>query len=116
MLPLLRDVAEMQAHCGGSGVNRVHQNLREIEERVMCVQLRTERAGRVDVDLIVHQGAAFRSLNLPPALVDLVDREFFAGAIFGAHPVHILREVTNLVESVPHGELQVALRCARPAV
>ena len=36
-----------------------------------------------------------------------------AGTIFGANPIDVLREIANLVESVPYGKLKFALSSAR---
>ena len=44
-------------------VHRIHQNLRQIEEGMMRVELRAEWTGRIDVDLILHDRAAFRALQ-----------------------------------------------------
>ena len=104
------DLAEAHAHGGVARVDRIHQNLREIEKGVMGVQLRAEGAGGIDVDLILDDRTTFSALNLPATFVELAHCEFLARAIFGADPVHILGKVANLIEGVPHRKLEIALR------
>ena len=38
-----------------------------------------------------------------------MDRQRMAGTIFSANPVDVLREIADLVESVPYGKLKFAL-------
>src|SRR5580692_405868 len=80
---------------------------------MMSIQLRAEWSRRIDVDLICDDRSTRRILNLPSALVVLADGQRLASTIFRADPVHVLAEVTNLIQGVPNGELQLALRSAR---
>src|SRR5580704_16979837 len=99
----------MQVKWGVARVDLVHEDLRQIEKGMMRIQLRPERAGRVEVDLIVDHGAGLGVLNLPAALIQFADCERLAGAIAGAHPIDVLRKIADLVERVPYRKLKVAL-------
>src|ERR1700684_2942973 len=91
-------------------VHGIHQYLRQIEERMVSVQLRVEWSRGVGKDLILNDRAAFRASNLPTALVELPHPERIAGTIFRANPVHVLREIADLIERIPNRKLDVALR------
>ena len=108
-MPAFWDVAEAHALRRAASIDRIHQNLRQIEEGVMWIHLRAKGTGGIDVDLIVHDRSAGCVLNLPAAFVEFAHRKRLAGAILGAHPVHVLGEITNLVKGIPHGKLQFAL-------
>src|SRR5438309_11161760 len=101
-------MAEMQRELRVASVHGIHQDLGKIEKCVMRVDLRSERAGSVEIDLIFDHCAVGGALNLPAALVELADDEWFAGAVPGSDPVHVLREIANLVQGVPHWQLQLA--------
>src|SRR4029077_3000875 len=75
----------------------------------MRVQLRAKRSRRINVNLILHDCARIRVLNLPTALIEFVKSKRSAGTIFGANPIYVLREVADLVKSVPDRELKFAL-------
>ncbi len=77
----------------------------------MRVYLRAERAGRIDVDLIFDNRSALCTLNLPAALVEFVHGKRLTGAVFRTDPVHVLGEVADLIQRVPHGKLEFTL-CA----
>src|ERR1700692_671120 len=94
-------------------VHLIHQDLRQIEERMMSLQLRVEWPGGIDIDLIVHNRATLRTRNQPATLVDVAYHERDAGAILRANPVHVLCEIANLVERVPNRQLEFALPRSR---
>ena len=96
-------------HWRGARFDRVHEDLREIEEGMVGIQLGAEWAGGVYIDLIVDDGATFGRLDLPSALVEFADRERVAGAVFRVNPVYVLGEVADLIESVPHRKLEFSL-------
>src|SRR5258708_38702708 len=75
----------------------------------MVVQLGAEGTRRVNIDLILDDRTCGRTLNLPAAFIGFVNRKFSTRAIFGADPVYVLSEVADLVERMPHWELEIAL-------
>ena len=77
------------------------------------VDLRSERAGGVEIDLIFDHCAVGGALNLPAALIELANGEWLAGAVVGSNPVHVLREIANLVQGIPHRQLQLTSRVPR---
>ena len=109
-MPSCGNLSEVYARRRAALIHRIHKNLREIEEGVMVVQLRAEWAGRINVNLILDDRTCCGTLDLPAALIGFVNRKFPAGSIFGAHPVDVLREVADLIERIPDGELEIALR------
>jgi hypothetical protein len=83
--------------------------LREIEEGVMGVELRSKGTEGVDVDLILDNGSVGGTVNLPMTARYFSDFKRAASMIFGTYPIHELREVAHLIESVPDGKLEVAI-------
>src|ERR1700730_9599916 len=77
---------------------------------MMSFDLRAERSGRVDVDLIINDRACVGALNLPAALVDFANRKGLAGTILRSDPVDVLGKVADLIESIPDRKLKVTLR------
>ena len=48
---------------------------RKIEKRVVRINLRSERSGRVDINFVFDYGAIGGTLDLPAALVELANDE-----------------------------------------
>ena len=112
-MPIAGDMAETQEQRRVSRVNRIHEKLGEIEEGVMNAQLRAEGAGRVEINLILHDCARGSSVNLPAAFVEFADCQSISGAILGANPVDVLGKVTDLIQSIPYRQLQFAVGRSR---
>ncbi len=111
-VPSLGKLAKTHGHRPVARVHRIHENLSQIEERVMRVELCAEGSGRIDKDLIFHYGATLRAGELPSALVQRAHRERPAGAVFRPYPIHILCKVADLIQRVPYRKLQLPLRRA----
>ncbi len=75
----------------------------------MRVELRAKGRRGIGGHLILDDSAILRAGDLPPAVIDLANVEWAAGAIFGSHPVHVLGKVAHLIDRVPDGKLQLAL-------
>ena len=108
-VPSIGHVIESHGHERISPIRGIHQNFREIEKRVMRIELGSERACRVDENLILHRCSILRCSNFPAALVELRDFESWLVAAPLAYPQHVLREISDLVESIPDWQLQLAL-------
>ena len=92
---------------GIAQVDRIHQDLSQIEERVMIVELRVIWAGLIGNDLILDFGSGTSARHVPAALIYIAYAQRFARSAFCSYPIHILREVTHLVKSVPDRQLQI---------
>src|ERR1700723_2222836 len=109
-LPRLWKMVEAHTHRLTSGVPRIDQKRRTVEEGMMRVELCAEWTKGINKDLILQNCATFGTGNLPAALVQLLHGKRPAGAVFRADPVHVLGEVANLIERIPDGKLYLALR------
>ena len=69
-VPVRRNMGELDFHRGIAGVHGIHQQLCQIQERMMRVQLRSEWAGRVEVNLILDDCAGAGTFDPPATLVE----------------------------------------------
>src|ERR1700727_3646198 len=107
--PSLWDLVETNVHGGIARVHWIHENLRQIEERVVVVELSAEGSGRVHVDLVIDDCPRFRAVDFPKTFVDVMHRERPASTILRLQPIHILSKVANLIKSIPYRKLELAL-------
>src|ERR1700693_3309170 len=108
--PSLGKMVEAHTHRLTSSVHRIDQKLRQIEEGMMRVELCAEWTEGININLILQNCATFGTGNLPATLGQRLHGKRPAGAVFRADPVHVLSEVANLIERIPDGKLQLALR------
>src|SRR5215469_4145330 len=73
------------------------------------IQLRAERAERIDINLVIDVGSVRGIVDLPSTGVDLRQRKRMGRRICRANPVDELGEVTDLVKSVPDRELKFTI-------
>ncbi len=102
-------VAELDLDRLVARVVGVQENLGEIEKSVARVQLRAERTGVVAEHFIFDASSVFGTADFPAAGVQLSDGQRATALTFGvgAKPIHILREITYLIEGVPDGEMEL---------
>src|SRR5579864_5781217 len=75
------------------------------------IELCPKRPGRVGVNFIFDNCSILSARNPPAAFIHLAHIECSAGG--GSHPVHVLRKVAHLIQSVPHWQLQMLFGGAR---
>src|SRR5256885_1039966 len=75
------------------------------EEGMMRVELRSEGAGLIEHDVVIESHPPSFGAKLPSGLVDLLYRELLARLTRGFDSNHVFCKVSNLVERVPHREL-----------
>src|SRR2546430_2072452 len=95
--PRLRHADEVDGYRFIPQVHRIHENFRQIEERMMLIDLSPKGTSGVSVDLIFDRSPALSARNFPPAFLQFLYGQRMTGAILGVHPVHVLGEVTCLV-------------------
>src|SRR6266849_6182128 len=87
----------------------VQKNLRQIEESMVRIYLRAVGTGIVAEHFIFDASAVLRANDFPAAGIQLDNSQRTTVRVFssGVKPVHVLREITHLIEGVPHRKLQL---------
>ena len=80
---------------------------------MVAVELSAVRAGLIGKDIVFQLEAVFSIADVPCGFVDLVHRQRMMVEIPGLNAAHILGEVTDLVQGIPGGQLNVTLRHGR---
>src|ERR1700730_742358 len=110
-LPSRRHAVETDQSFFVTATGHIHQYLGEINESMMLIQLRVEWAGFVPLDAVINFNLTVLlpsrgPHDLPGLLVEFADRHLapVLGNQESMDVMHSIREVANLIESVPRRE------------
>src|SRR6185437_6391803 len=101
-LPARWNTGELHRNGPFAPLHRIHEQLGEVQERMMCIELRSEWTRFVENDVIVDPSHTATSKKLPGSLVRLLKRERVARRIHGRDRDNVLGKISHLVKRVPY--------------